>query len=157
VLATAGGSAAQALTVADWGEVTFFADLSELSEEQRDVLERRGVRLEARVVTAIDGSLDGPLRVRLAGGDEVRMKALFLLSHHKPSPLASGLDCALDETPHGPLVRTDAGKLTSVPGVYAAGDTARLPSNITLAAADGVLAGAAIHAALIADAVERAV
>jgi thioredoxin reductase len=46
--------------------------------------------------------------------------------------------------------------MTSVPGLYAAGDTARLPSNVTLASADGVLAGAAIHQALIADDLKEA-
>lgn len=43
-----------------------------------------------------------------------------------------------------------------MPGLYAAGDTARLPSNVTLASADGVLAGAAIHQALTADDLEAA-
>jgi len=33
------------------------------------------------------------------------------------------LGYAMEETPHGPLIRTDATKLTSVPGIYAAGDT----------------------------------
>jgi hypothetical protein len=35
-------------------------------------------------------------------------------------------------------------------------DTARLLSNVTLASADGVLAGASIHQALIADDLEQA-
>jgi thioredoxin reductase len=61
----------------------------------------------------------------------------------------------MDETPHGLLIRTDAAKLTSAPGIYAAGDTARLPTNVTLAAADGVLAGAGLHAALIEDALKQ--
>ncbi|MCW7540734.1 hypothetical protein OOT46_23220 [Aquabacterium sp. A7-Y] len=57
--------------------------------------------------------------------------------------------CAIDAGPLGPVVRTDAAKMTTVPGVYAAGDVAQRWSNATLASADGVLAGAALHRALV--------
>jgi thioredoxin reductase len=60
------------------------------------------------------------------------------------------------DSPHGALIHTGEDKQTSVPGIYAAGDTARLPSNVTLASADGVIAGAAIHQALISGDLERA-
>lgn len=40
-------------------------------------------------------------------------------------------------------------QMTSVPGVFAAGDIARAAHNITWASADGVTAGAAVHRSLI--------
>jgi thioredoxin reductase len=48
----------------------------------------------------------------------------------------------------GPIVQTDETKATSVPGVYAAGDITRSMHAITLAAADGMLAGTAVHRSL---------
>ena len=47
------------------------------------------------------------------------------------------------------MIRTDAAKLTTVPGVYAAGDAARAPHNASWAAADGVTAGVSLHQALV--------
>jgi thioredoxin reductase len=48
------------------------------------------------------------------------------------------------------LVRVDAQKQTTVPGVYAAGD-ATVVGNITLANAEGVRAGISLHHALVAE------
>jgi thioredoxin reductase len=114
------------------------------------------VTLETRTVEALGGALEGPIQVRLADGTELIMKALFIASTQRISPLASSLGCAIEHGPHGELISTGADKMTSVAGVYAAGDTARLPSNVTLASADGVLAGAGIHQALIAGDLEQA-
>ena len=49
----------------------------------------------------------------------------------------------------GPYVRTDANKMTTVPGVYAAGDLTLMRHNATLASAEGVLAGTGAHQALV--------
>jgi len=64
------------------------------------------------------------------------------------SPLAGQLGCAFDDGSFGPVVRTDASKETTVPGVYAAGDMARASHTVTWAAADGVSAGIAVHRSL---------
>jgi thioredoxin reductase len=40
-------------------------------------------------------------------------------------------------------------KLTTVPGVYAAGDAARAPYNASWPAADGVTAGVSLHQSLV--------
>lgn len=65
--------------------------------------------------------------------------------------LAETLGCALDKTPMGRIIRVDDFKQTTVPGVYAAGDVARMASNITLASADGVMAGIGVHRSLIEE------
>ena len=61
---------------------------------------------------------------------------------------AAQLGCEFDESPFGPYIRTDATKMTTVPGVFAAGDAA-LAMNATIASAAGVMAGAALHRSLI--------
>jgi thioredoxin reductase len=65
------------------------------------------------------------------------------------SPLAEQLGCELEDGPFGSMIRTDARKLTSVPGVFAAGDTTRVPPNATLAAAEGMMAGVGAHQSLV--------
>lgn len=51
----------------------------------------------------------------------------------------------------GPVIGTDAWKATTVPGIYAAGDAARAPGNISIAIDAGVLAGIAVHQSLVAE------
>jgi thioredoxin reductase len=71
------------------------------------------------------------------------------------SPLAEALGCAFDDSPFGPIVRIDAWGTTSVDGVYAAGDMARVPHSITFATASGVAAGIRLHSSLITEDAQR--
>jgi thioredoxin reductase len=157
VLATGGASAAQAATLADWGEITFFTGGTDcLSVAERTTLARRRVAVDTRPVLSLGGDVQGPVVLHLADGTSTTVQALFLLPSQAPSPLAEALGCALEDTPHGKLIATDERKLTSVRGIYAAGDTARLPSNVTLAAAPASTPSAAVHQALIADSLGHA-
>ena len=144
--------------VADWGEVTLFTDGAvELDEAARVLLARRRVTVEAGRVRELVGAAPALDAVRLVDGREVPLRALFLaVSVRMASPLAEQLGCAFDDTPIGPIVRTDEMKLTTVPGVYAAGDMARMRQNISGASSDGVFAGIGLHQALIAQDVEGA-
>ena len=55
------------------------------------------------------------------------------------------------EAPVGPILQVDERMMTSVPGVYAAGDVAAFPSMVARAVADGSLAGAMVSQSLIFD------
>lgn len=55
------------------------------------------------------------------------------------------------ETPAGSILAVDERMMTSVPGVYAAGDIAAFPSMVARAVADGSLAGAMVSQSLIFD------
>jgi thioredoxin reductase len=149
VLAIGDMSVHQALLLPDWSDdVTLFTNGAvDPTEAQRESLAKRGVRIEARRVTAIVGegtAIDG---VRLHGSDEiVRLDAIFTGSRTRvASPLAEQLGCAFDEGPFGLFVRTTDRKETTVPGVFAAGDAARASHNATWASSDGVTAGIAAH------------
>lgn len=135
--------------LADWGQVTLFAHGMTLEPDERALLQRRGVRIETERVVGLEGpapDLDGAL---LADGRRIELRALFVTARqHMGSPLVEQLGCELEESPVGVLVRVDAQKQTSVPGVYAAGD-ATVIGNITLANAEGVRAGVSLHHALI--------
>ena len=111
---------------------------------------RRGVVIEPAQIVALRGERTTLSSLKLGGGREVAIDALYLAPRSRlNSPIAEQLGCALDEGPFGPVIRTDAAKLTSVPGVYAAGDAARAPHNASWAAADGVTAGISLHQSLI--------
>ena len=154
VLALGESSMHQALLLPDWsGDVTLFTNSTfEPDAAQREALAARGARIEPRRVVELLGEGDGLEGVRVTGeggGAVIALDALFTASRTRmASPLAEQLGCEFDEGPLGPVVRTDASKETTVPGVYAAGDMARAPHTVTWAAADGVSAGIAAHRSL---------
>ena len=150
VLAAGARSVHQACLLADWGPVTIFLNGMALDREGAAALARRGVRVVDDPVVALDGAAPALEAVRLAGGRAVAVDALFVSAPTRlASPIADQLGCALDEGPFGPVIRTGADKLTSVPGVYAAGDAARAPHSVAWAVADGMTAGVAAHQSLV--------
>jgi thioredoxin reductase len=152
VLATGPTAIHQAMLLPDWGdEVTLFTNGAvEPDDEQRAALAARGVRIEERRVTGLIGETPALDAVTLEDGEIVPVRAIFTASRTRlASPLAEQLGCELDEGPFGPVIRTDAFKATTVPGVFAAGDAARMMHNASWAIADGVMAGTATHQSLV--------
>jgi len=141
----------QALLISDWGPVTFFLNGQPQPDEQTLAkLAERGVRIETGLVTALEGDSPALSGVRLSDGRLVLLDALFLGSRIQPaSDIAEQLGCATEEGMQGPLIQTDLFKQTTVQGVYAAGDLTPRVANASMAAADGVFAGASLHQSLI--------
>ena len=141
----------QALLLLDWSAtVTLFTNGTFTPDAaQHAMLDERGVRLETRPVDALVGDAPSLAGIRLGDGAVVPLDALFTTSRTRlASTLAEQLGCTIDHGPFGPIVRTDARKETSVPGVFAAGDAARVPHNASFASADGVMAGVSAHQSL---------
>jgi thioredoxin reductase len=141
----------QAMLIAEWGPTTFYLNgSSELDAASLEQLEERGVVVEPEPVSALHGEGAQLSEIELGDGRLSGLDALYL---GPPTRLNSGiaqeLGCELDEGAFGPIVRTDAQQLTTVPGVYAAGDITRAAHNVTWASADGVMAGMAVHRSLI--------
>ena len=152
ILATGDLSLHQALLLPDWSaDVTLFTNGAWSPDTaQRDELAARGVRMDRRPVDALVGHAPALTGIRLHDGDVVALDALFTMSRTRmASTLAEQLGCAFDDGPFGPVIRTDEHKQTTVQGVFAAGDAARVPHNASFAAADGVAAGVAAHQSLI--------
>ncbi|MDQ3998413.1 MAG: NAD(P)/FAD-dependent oxidoreductase [Gemmatimonadota bacterium] len=152
VLATSEMAMHQALLLVDWSnDVTLFTNGTfEPDADQQSALATRGIRVEARTVEALVGVAPELTGVLLRDGSIVEVDALFTASRTRmASPLAERLGCAFDDGPFGPIVRTDARKETTLPGVYCAGDAARAPHNATWAAADGATAGLSAHQSLV--------
>jgi thioredoxin reductase len=152
VLATGAMSVHQALLLPDWSaNVTLFTNDAVVPDEaQLAALAARGVRIEPRPVELLLGDAPALAGVGLRDGTVVPLDALFTGSRTSmASPLAAQLGCAVDDGPFGPVLRTDDRKATSVPGVFAAGDAARVPHNASFASADGAMAGISAHQSLV--------
>jgi thioredoxin reductase len=149
-------SGMHAQLIADWGPTTLFLNgETTLEDSERARLLALGITVEPARIAALEGPDRALNGVRLvahdgAHGRLVPIDALYVAATTSPaSPLAELLGCALDDGPMGPCIRTDANKMTTVPGVYAAGDATLMRHNATLASAEGVLAGVGAHQALV--------
>lgn len=137
----------QAELLTDWGEVTLFVnDAVELSAEARSTLSRRGVTVEEVPIERIEGHAD----VVMADGRTLSFAGLFTATRTAPSgSLAHSIGCELEETPMGIQIRTDAESKTSVAGIFACGDVARIPHSVALAVGNAAMAGAYVHRSLL--------
>lgn len=153
VIASGPSSVHQARLLPEWGQVTFFLngvlDLDVLDLDQhaggQELLER-GVTIESTTIAGIEGHAD----VVLADGRRLLFEGVFTAPRNAPStPIAEQMACEFMDTPMGTQIRTNEAKETSVSGVYACGDTARVPHSVSLAVGDGAWAGAQLHQSLV--------
>ncbi|MDX3934369.1 NAD(P)/FAD-dependent oxidoreductase [Stenotrophomonas sp.] len=139
------GGAAQALLLCDWGRITLFCSeaSARIDAEQHARLEKCGVVIESARVTRVEDTAT----VVLADGRRVEVDALFISPHSRLcTDLAGQLGCELKD---GGCITTDSAKQTTVPGVFACGDAARMAGSIALAVGEGALAGVAVHHSLM--------
>ena len=151
VIATGPMSIHQAQLLPEWGRVTFFLNNAlELDPSAADDLANRDVRVEPTPIARLEGHAD----VVLVDGRRLSFAGLFTAPRNAPSsPIVGQIGCALAETPFGVQIDTSDAKETSVPGVFACGDVARMPHSVSLAVGDGAWAGAQLHRSLIVPAV----
>ncbi|MFC5584833.1 NAD(P)/FAD-dependent oxidoreductase [Nitratireductor kimnyeongensis] len=147
VIASGAMSTHQAELLTDWGDVTFLPNgVMALDPETQDRLEKRGIGIETAGIARIIGEAD----VQLADGRVLSFSGLFVAPRVEPSGnLASTLGCALQDTPLGTQIETNPSKETSIAGVFACGDAAVAPHSVSLAVADGAMAGAHVHRSLV--------
>lgn len=150
VLAVGELSMHHALMLPDWGPTTFFLNNTfDPTAEQLRQLALRKVTIERTAVAGVTGER---ATVELQDGRAIALAGLFVATRlEHPTPLAQQLGCAFEETPLGCIIQTDAMQATSVPGVFACGDSARAAGSVTFAMADGAMAGAATHRSLMFD------
>ncbi|HEY0335051.1 MAG TPA: NAD(P)/FAD-dependent oxidoreductase [Stenotrophomonas sp.] len=142
------GAAHLAQMLPDWGKVTLFGHDASFAPETAlgRRLAERGVHIERSPVLHVEGHAT----VALADGRRVEMDGLFVSTVTRPaSPLAVQLGCEFESGTLGDCLTTDAAKQTTVPGVFACGDVARMTGSVALAIGEGALAGVATHQSLL--------
>ncbi|WP_246884905.1 NAD(P)/FAD-dependent oxidoreductase [Streptomyces sp. GESEQ-4] len=154
VLATSPMGVHQALIVSQWSkDVTLF--LHKVAEDDLSDDDLR--RLAAAGVHVIPGEVaglvveDDRLRgVRLTDGSTYDRQALFVAPRAIPQTgLLEKLGAELQETPFGSYPVVDPTGLTTVPGVWAAGNAMGFGEQVVNAASGGYRAGATINGELL--------
>jgi len=127
-------------------ELLLFTDGRPLADDDRLRCERLGVTVRDERIVRLEGQ-DGRLeRIVLADGSMVARSALFLVAgQREQSDLAKHLGCEINADG---VVIADEHALTSVPGVYIAGDASTGEQLVVVAAAQGAIAATKIHASL---------
>jgi thioredoxin reductase len=155
VLATGPLSSHQAGLVRQWSaDVTFVGPLTaELDPELRAGFEARGTRIVEQAVTRVLADDAGTLTgVELADGSTLELDRLFvgprLVANDE---LLRQLGAATAEGPMGEWTASDFSGLTSVPGVWVAGNSANAGALVVVAAGMGAMAAAALNGDLVAE------
>ncbi|MER5515272.1 NAD(P)/FAD-dependent oxidoreductase [Streptomyces sp. NPDC002763] len=154
VLATTAMSVHQALMVTQWSkDVTLFLHQvaeTELSDDDLRRLATAGVRVVPGEVAGLLVEDDRLTGVRLSDGGVHAREALFVAPRPVPrNDLLVGLGAEMTETPFGSYPVIDERGLTTVPGLWAAGNASGFAEQVVNAASRGYRAGAAINGELL--------
>ncbi|MCF3130871.1 NAD(P)/FAD-dependent oxidoreductase [Streptomyces olivochromogenes] len=154
VLASTPMSVHQALMVTQWSkDVTLFLHEvaeAELGEDDRRRLAAAGVVVVPGAVAEVVSSDDRLTGVRLADGTVHEREVLFVAPRAVPrTGLLAALGAEMRETPFGTYPVIDERGLTTVPGLWAAGNASGFAEQVVNAASRGYRAGAAINGELL--------
>ncbi|MEU6065255.1 NAD(P)/FAD-dependent oxidoreductase [Streptomyces sp. NPDC047082] len=154
VLATTPMSVHQALMVTQWSkDVTLFLHRvagSELAEDDLRRLAAAGVAVVPGEVAEVMAGEDRLTGVRLTDGTVYDREVLFVAPRAVPrTDLLARLGAELRETPFGTYPVIDERGLTTVPGLWAAGNASGFAEQVVNAASRGHRAGAAINGELL--------
>lgn len=146
IIASSEHSAHMAMMLPDWGKTTIFINEYPVPDELLVQLKARGVHIENRAIQEITGQSD----VVLADGSVIQLDGIFATTKCTiAQDWIFKLGCEIEQNAMGEAIKTNTMKETSVAGIFACGDVARLGSSVPLAVGDGTMAGAAAHRSLI--------
>ncbi|QJS13270.1 NAD(P)/FAD-dependent oxidoreductase [Streptomyces argyrophyllae] len=162
VLATSPLGVHQALMVTQWSkDVRLFlheVDEAGLTDQDRRRLAAAGVTVVPGEVAALVTADDRLTGVRLADGTVHDREVLYAAPRAVPrNDLLIRLGAGLRETPFGSYPVIDERGLTSVPGLWAAGNASGFAEQVINAASRGYRAGAAINGELLMADLDAAV
>ncbi|MFF7533337.1 NAD(P)/FAD-dependent oxidoreductase [Streptomyces bobili] len=162
VLATSPMSVHQALIVTQWSkDVTLFLHMvteAELSADDLRRLAAAGVPVVPGEVAGLVVEDDRLTGVRLGDGSVHARETLFVAPGAVPrTDLLARLGAEMTETPFGVYPVVDGRGLTTVPGLWAAGNASGFAEQVINAASRGYRAGAAINGELLLNDLDAAV
>ena len=138
--------AERAIVISQWSRdlIVFTNGVGVITADDEARLTARGIRIDRRQISDVTGDRTGLTGVTLADGETVPRVAAFVRPVYSPN-LGYAASLGLDVDADGYLV-VDEGGRTSVPGVYAAGDsTAPGPQQLIVAAGAGAKVAAALN------------
>lgn len=122
---------------------------SELSQEDRKRLENRKIKVREDKMARLEGNNGELEKIVFETGEPILVRGMFFSTgHEQGSGLAKELGCKF--TSEG-CVDTGEYEITSVPGVYVAGDSSRLAQFVIVAASEGTQAALAINKELMKE------
>ncbi|MER5378787.1 NAD(P)/FAD-dependent oxidoreductase [Streptomyces sp. NPDC002688] len=162
VLASTPMGVHQALMVSQWSkDVTLFLHTvgeDELSDEDLRRLAAAGVAVVPGEVAELVVAADRLTGVRLTDGSTHDRSVLFVAPRPVPQTgLLDRLGAEMHETPFGTYPVVDPTGLTSVPGVWAAGNAAGFAEQVVNAASGGYRAAATLNGELLFTDIDAAV
>lgn len=134
-------------------DITVFTALAEsILDTDRRILEQRGIRLEDQSITHVASDEDRLTGLALADGTVSPVDVLFAEPRLIPldEPLQQ-LGAARTDTPFGAWPTVDEFGRTSIPGVWAVGNTANPAALVPIAMGSGATAALALNGELVAE------
>jgi thioredoxin reductase len=156
VLGTGPSSVEHAQLIRQWSDdLIFFAHTYELTDNEREQLQARGIRIVDAEVRGIVVEKDRLRGVVLGDGRTVERAALFIrpLIGARPDGLLERLGCEVDDLG---FARVDSEGRTSLAGVWAAGNATNPRAQVITAAGEGSAAAISINADLVQEDIEHA-
>lgn len=130
----------------DWGSVTLFLNNQGIDIETEQALQARNIKIEKRRIKEINGECN----IVLEDHSSVALDGAFVSTRCLiDQEWIVHLGCELEQNSMGEMIKTNTLKETSVTGVFACGDVARLGGSVSLAVGDGTMAGVAAHRSLL--------
>jgi thioredoxin reductase len=135
-------------------DVTLLTNGGAVEPDELEKLEDAGITVDARPIAQLEGPGDALTGVHFAGGERRALTGLLArVTLHQRTPLAQQLGAELAEP--GQLAAdglvVDGQGRTTVPGLFAAGDTTAHMPSVANAIAAGSTAGAMIVGDLVAE------
>jgi thioredoxin reductase len=132
-------------------DVTVFLDI-DLPEEERALLAARGICVIEQAVASVNSTDDTLRSVTLADGSTHPLDALAVASRVVArADFLAPIGLTATEHPSGAAthIPVDAMGLTSIPGVWAAGNVSDPMAQVVTSAAQGLMAAAALNGELV--------
>lgn len=159
VLGTHPMSLHKAVLFRQWSpDIVFFDDNNQLEATDRANLDALGIAVVAGKISRIEITDDHVSGVRLGDETVIAVDAVAI-----STPMVARTDpfvrIGIEPTTHpaGAFIETDAMCATSVPGVWAAGNSSNIGAQLGASAAAGALAAQAINTDLVMKDLDRAV
>ena len=153
IIATESESLHQAVILTQWSQdITLFNNNAlQLNESDKQYLVELGIKIEPIAVNKLVGESDTLQGLQLKDGRIIEVDTIFTLSKTTlASLLAKQLNCEIEVGLFGPVIKVNPmTKETTTPGVFAVGDITRSFHKVSLAVADGNLAGVFSHKSLL--------